>query len=384
MTSSIPAARHAPVALQASTRTAFFIAGLALAAWAPLVPFAKARSGVNDASLGLLLLSLGVGSILTMPLTGSLAARFGCRIVITGASLLICLALPFLATLSDVPGLAIALFVFGAGVGTVDVAVNIQAVIVEKAAGRAMMSGFHGFFSIGGIVGAAGVSGLLSLGLTPLLAVMVAVALILLLLAAFARNLLPSGCENSGDPLFALPRGKVILIGVLCFICFLAEGAMLDWSALFLTTLRGVNATHAGLGYAAFAVAMTLGRLYGDKIVRTLGRHRVLLGGGVCSALGLGLAVLAPSAIAALIGFTLVGLGASNMVPVLFSAAGSQQTMPSGLAIAAITTIGYAGILAGPAAIGFLSQATNLSVALGAVALGLLLVAAAAKPAVRE
>lgn len=384
MTATLQAERLRPgLAQHISTRVAFFIAGFAVASWAPLVPYVKTRAHLDEATLGLLLLCLGTGSILTMPLTGVLTGRFGCRVVITIASLLICLALPLLAILPNVATLAVALFCFGAGVGTVDVAVNIQAIIVEKAAGRPMMSGFHGLYSAGGIAGAAGVSGLLWLGLSPFAAILCSTAIILLLLAAFARKLLPYGSE-SHDPLFSLPHGRVIFIGVLCFIMFLAEGAMLDWSALLLTSLRGVQPAQAGLGYAAFAIAMTAGRLNGDRIVQALGGFRVVLWGGFCAAAGLGLAVTVPSALTSLLGFALVGIGASNIVPVLFTAAGRQKTMPANLAIAAITTLGYAGILAGPAFIGFLAHATSLPIGLGSVALGLLFVALSGLAVVRE
>jgi fucose permease len=183
--------------------------------------------------------------------------------------------------------------------------------------------------------------------------------------------------------LFVLPRGTVIFIGLLCFIVFLAEAAMLDWSALFLTSLRDFDPAQAGIGYTAFAIAMTFGRLAGDRVVHALGRARILLFGATCAAAGFLVAIIDPSRAAALIGFVLVGLGASNVVPVLFTIAGRQTTMPSSHAIAAITTLGYAGILIGPALIGFVANATNLSMAFGLLAMMLLLVAASARVASR-
>ena len=257
---------------QMSTRIAFFIAGFGLAAWAPLVPYAKARAGLDEATLGLLLLCLGAGSILAMPIAGVLATRFGCRRVLIGGTLLICLALPLLATASSMPLLVATLFVFGAGLGAVDSTVNLQAVIVERASGRNMMSGFHGLFSVGGIAGAAGVSALLALGLSPLWAIVVVIVLILAALLKAAPHLLPYGSESSG-PAFAVPHGVVLFIGLLCFTVFLAEGAMLDWSAVFLTTEKSIGEAYAGLGYAAFALTMTAGRLMGDCIGRRVCCH---------------------------------------------------------------------------------------------------------------
>jgi predicted MFS family arabinose efflux permease len=363
---------------QMSTRIAFFIAGLGIAAWAPLVPYAKARAGLDEGTLGLLLLCLGVGSILAMPVAGILSTRFGCRRVTAGGTLLICAALPLLATVSSIPALIAALFMFGAGLGTVDSTVNLQAVIVERASGKNMMSGFHGLFSLGGIVGAAGVSGLLGLGISPLGATLVVIALLLIALAKAVPHLLPYGSERSG-PAFAVPHGIVLFIGGMCFIVFLAEGAALDWSAVFLTQERGIDTAYAGLGYAAFALTMTAGRLTGDKIVRRLGATRVIVFGGLTAASGLFLTTFAPSWEAALVGYALLGAGCSNIVPVLYTAVGKQTVMPESIAVPAITTLGYAGILAGPAVIGFVAHGSSLSFAFALMAVLLVAVAIGGK-----
>ena len=363
---------------QMSTRIAFFIAGFGIAAWAPLVPYAKARAGLDEGTLGLLLLSLGVGSILAMPLAGVLATRFGCRRVLTGGTLLICLALPLLATVSTVPLLIAALFLFGAGLGTVDSTTNLQAVIVERASGKTMMSGFHGMFSLGGIVGAAGVSALLGLGISPLGAMAVVIVMLLAALFMAAPHLLTYGSESPG-PAFAVPHGIVLFIGGMCFIVFLAEGAALDWSAVFLAQERGIDTAYAGLGYAAFALTMTIGRLTGDRIVRRLGATRVIVFGGLTAAAGLFLATFAPSWEAALVGYALLGVGCSNIVPVLYTAVGKQTVMPESIAVPAITTLGYAGILAGPAVIGFVAHASSLSFAFGLMAVLLVAVAIGGK-----
>ncbi|TQI81360.1 putative MFS family arabinose efflux permease [Serratia fonticola] len=384
MTSTLCNAQHKPgVPEQTATRLAFFIAGIGMATWAPLVPFAKTRIGLDDGALGLLLLCIGVGSIMAMPLTGVLTGKFGCRRVIILAGIVLCLVLPLLVLMESPLGMALALLLFGAAIGMVDVAMNIQAVVVERASGRAMMSGFHGFFSVGGIAGAGGVSALLWLGLGPLQATLIAVMVILILLFIASKHLLRESGGNKEGPLFVLPRGWVMFIGLLCFIMFLAEGSMLDWSALFLTTLRGMDHSQAGLGYALFSIAMTLGRLNGDRMVNAMGRYRMLLLGSLCAAIGLTLAIAVNSVIASLIGFMLVGVGASNVVPILFTAAGNQQTMPANLAIASVTTVGYAGILAGPALIGFIAQFSSLTFALACVASMLLIVTASAKAITR-
>ena len=333
-----------------------------MAAWAPLVPFAKNRLALGDGALGLLLLCLGGGSIVAMPLAGVLAARFGCRRVLVGFSLLLCLALPPLAAASSLPLLAAALFVFGAGVGSVDCVMNIQAIIVERASGRAMMSGFHGLFSLGGIAGAGGMTALLSAHVSPLAAVWCVVGITLVALLWAAPHFLSYGSAREG-PAFAVPHGVVLFIGALCFAMFLTEGAALDWSAVFLTGVRGVDPARAGLGYAVFALTMTSGRLTGDAVVGALGGTRVILLGGLCAAAGMLVVTLVPAWEAVLLGYGLVGAGCANIVPVLFSAVGRQSAMPENVAVPAITTLGYAGILAGPALIGFVAHATSLPTA---------------------
>jgi MFS family permease len=217
-------------------------------------------------------------------------------------------------------------------------------------------------FSLGGIVGAAGVSGLLGLGFSPLQATLVVIVIMALALLKAGPHLLPYGSESSGPP-FAIPHGVVLFIGCLCFIVFLAEGAVLDWSAVFLSAERGLDEAYAGLGYAAFALTMTAGRLSGDRIVRRLGAARVIVAGGALAAAGIFLATLSPAWEMSLLGYALVGAGCSNIVPVLYSAVGKQTVMPEHIAVPAITTLGYAGILAGPAVIGFIAHGSSLATA---------------------
>jgi predicted MFS family arabinose efflux permease len=364
VTDTHPTAGHAE---QIATRIVFFVIGVAISAWAPLVPFAKSRTAIDEGTLGLLLLCLGVGSFVTMPLAGALAARFGCRRVILVSATLICLALPLLATLASPWRLAATLLVFGAGLGSIDVTMNIQAVIVERASGRSMMSGFHGLYSAGGIAGAVCVTALLGAGASPFAATLCVIGGIIIALAVCAPHLLPYGSESAG-PIFALPHGVVLFIGALCFVAFLAEGAVLDWSAVFLTSVRGMRVANAGLGYAIFSLTMTIGRLTGDRFVQRLGGANVIVFGGLCATAGFALATSLPFWQATLLGYALIGVGCANIVPVLYTSAGRQTTMPEHLAIPAITTLGYAGILAGPAAIGFVAQAASLTVAFAILA----------------
>ncbi|WES88421.1 MFS transporter [Dickeya fangzhongdai] len=363
---------------QRATRVMFFLAGFATAVWAALVPFAKLNTAVDDGTLGLLLLCLGGGALVAMPVTGMLTTRFGCRKVIALAVLLFSLTLPWLAVIPDTLWLAIALLVFGVGVGTTDCAMNVQAILVEKASGKAMMSGFHGFYSIGGIVGAGAMSGMMSLGLSPLAASLLSVLAALLLLLTHLSGLLTYANPPEG-PAFAIPRGAVLVLGLICFAVFLAEGTVLDWSAVFLTEHRGMPDAQGALGFACFAAAMTLGRLTGDRVVTKLGTQPVVMLGASMAVGGLMLAVWVPFWPVALLGYALIGLGCSNIVPIMFSAIGRQTSMPQAAAVPAVTTLGYLGVLAGPASIGFIAHHSSLSAAFLVVAALLALVGLSAK-----
>lgn len=366
-----------------ATRLIFLMAGFAMASWAPMVPYAKARLHLDDADLGLVLLAFGGGSMLSMPAIGWLAGRYGNRRVIGAAGLLMCLALPVLALASTLPSLAVGLLYFGAMLGAVDVAMNAHAVDVERLQGRAMMSGFHGLFSVGGLVGAAGMSAMLAGGLSLLsCALLVSLAMAVIVFGQQA-SLLRGAAATHGAPapafVFRLPRGLLLLVGMLCFVIFLAEGSMLDWSALLLRDFRGTAAASAGIGYACFSVAMAVGRLTGDRLVARLGPVWTVRAGAALAAIGFLIAALLPWEATALLGFVLVGLGAANVVPVMFSAAGRLPASAPAVSIAAVTTLGYAGLLLGPALIGFVAHATNLPAALACVAALLLLVAASAR-----
>jgi predicted MFS family arabinose efflux permease len=350
-----------------ATRLSFLIAGLAMASWAPQIPYAKARLGLDESGFGLLLLCLGVGSVLAMQVTGAAVARIGSRPIVLISGTGLCLMLPWLAYANTAFSLAVGLLAFGAALGSLDVAMNVHAVEVEQAAAEPLMSGFHGMYSLGGLAGAAGGAGLLTGGLTPIAAASVAALVAAVLVVLSAPGLLRSKSAR-GVPLSAIPHGIVILIGALAFIAFLTEGAILDWSALLLTGSFGFPAAQAGIAYALFSVAMAFGRLTGDVVVKRLGQRRVLLWGGLVVTAGFALVLVLPVVWVASCGFVLIGLGAANLVPILFSAAGRQNAMPPALAVAAMTTLGYAGILVGPAVIGFVASWTSLRAAFAMLA----------------
>jgi MFS family permease len=265
-----------------ATRLAFLVAGFGLAAWAPLVPYARERVGADDGMLGLLLLSLGVGSLVAMPMTGILSARFGSKPIIVSGALGMVLFLPLLTVAATPISLGLALFVFGAALGSLDVAMNMHAVEVEKAAHTPLMSGFHALFSIGGFAGALVMTFMLMLQTSPLIATLLSALVMLISTAVAAPRLLRQTGHQHG-PLFEMPRGIVVILAGLTAITFLVEGAMLDWSALLLTSKEIVEPSRAGFGYVLFAIAMTAGRLCGDVLTAKLGDRRTLLWGGIAA-----------------------------------------------------------------------------------------------------
>lgn len=342
-----------------ATRIIFFLAGFITATWAVIVPFARGNTGVNEAQLGTLLLCLGVGALIAMPVTGWLTSRFGCRRVILVAVALVVLSTPWLSVLSDPLLLALALLVFGIGIGVTDCAMNIQAILVEKQAEKPVMSGFHGMYSVGGIAGAGFMTLLLAMGVSVLTGCLLAVVAVIIMTLVSASGLLTYANPAEG-PVFAVPRGSVLIIGIICFAVFLTEGTVLDWSAVYLTDVRTIPASLGGLGYTCFAVAMTVARLTGDRLISSLGRLPVVLGGALVAAAGMAMVTFIASWPLALLGYTLVGAGCANIVPVMFSAAGRQTAMPQAVAIPAITTLGYLGVLSGPAVIGYVAHYTHL------------------------
>ena len=312
--------------------------------------------------LGILLLCLGIGSLLAMFVTGMLSSRFGTRPVILLSGFGLAAMLPWLAIASTPLTLGVTLLLFGATLGSLDVAMNIHAVEVERAGDRPLLSGFHALYSLGGFAGAAFITLLLSFGLGPLACVVVGSGLMILAMFATWPGLLRTRTAE-GDPHFALPRGVVLVIAALAAITFLAEGALLDWSALLITGNGLVDVEQGGIGYMLFSIAMTVMRLTGDSLTARIGDRAIMVWGTLIAIAGFILLLIAPVVTVAMFAFVLIGVGAANVVPVLFRRAGSQKVMPPALAIAAITTTGYAGILLGPAAIGFVADHVGLRLA---------------------
>ena len=354
-----------------ATSVIFAVNGAALATWVSRIPAIKDGLALNDAQLGVALFGIAVGALASFPLAGYLVPRWGSRAVTVAAGLFLCAALIVLALVSSLAGLALALAGLGAGSGAMDVAMNAQGVEVEQRLGRPIMGSLHAMFSVGGLCGASLGGLLVGRGLVPVPHFLLFSALgVLLILLSATRLLRPERADSdvAAPSVFALPDRKLLAFGVLAFCAFLTEGAVADWSAVFLRDTLKTGAAFAAVGFAAFSLAMTLMRFGADALVARMGAARLVAGGGLLSAVGLGAALIVATPWAALLGFACIGVGMASVAPLVFSAAGRASSRASGVSsgagIAAVATMGYAGFLAGPASIGFLAHATSLRVAL--------------------
>lgn len=365
---------------------AFFAAnGFVMGAWAPQIPLILPRHEITESVLGLMILLLGIGAVGAMLFAGRLIARFGSRRVASAFALLAVPALPLIVMAPSPWVLALVMAGMGGVVGCMDVAMNANAVVVERRLGRAIMSSSHGFWSLGGFVGgSAGSWIILHWGALPqaLATACLSGAVILWAMrhlvedeAAPAAAL--AGAGPARGPL--LPRDfSLWLLGGMALFSMVPEGAVLDWAALYLGKEMGADIFTAGLGFAFFAGSMALMRFLGDGLRNRLGAVRALRLSGLLGAGGLIIAALAPAPGFAILGFAISGLGVANMVPIVFSAAGNHPTLPSGQAISTVTMVGYAGILVAPASIGFVAEHFGYRQTYAALAVLLLVVAALA------
>ena len=370
-------------------RLIFLAFGLAISAWAPLVPLVKSNLQLDDAELGLVLFVLGFGALITMPLTGWLINQVGSRSITFISGLGVLTVLPLLTLAPSTLTLCIFLFLFGVVTGAMNVSMNAQSVDIEIACKTPILSGVHCWFSIGGLLGASIVSGLIALQL-PLYCCTLAISgIILLILCTQCNRLLefdPTTKNinevNAGS--FTMTNPQVLILGALCFIAFMAEGSMLDWSAEYLRSNLNYDTSTAGIGFALFSVAMAFGRFIGDRAIRKFGPIEVFQWGCLIAASGFLIVVNASWGYFELLGFCLIGVGASNSVPILFGCSGKLSNISSNNALTIITTCGYIGLLFGPAVLGLIAQATTLSFALAIIAvflIGIGMCARAALPA---
>lgn len=372
-------------ATQAATHGRWAVAAMFLAngfltgSWAPQIPVFLTRLDISKFTLGLLILLFGAGAVIAMTWCGHLISRHGSRTVLRWFGVCASFGLLVVALAPDVPLAAVAMLLFGGSVGGMDVAMNANAVIVERRLGRAIMSSSHGFWSLGGFAGGAmGGFAIQHYGHLAHAGAVTVVAFVVVLLAL--RHLIAEERLVAAEHhKFSLPASPMVyLIGLMALLTMISEGAVLDWGALYLRQELGADLAVAGLAYAAFSGVMAIMRFFGDGVRNRFGAVATLRGSALIAAIGMLVAGLSPSPYLAIAAFAFCGFGIANMVPIIFSAGGNQEGMSSGTGMSVVTTMGYSGILVAPSAIGFVAEHSSFGpifIAMAALLIVVLLMA---------
>ncbi|PLP60202.1 MFS transporter [Mesorhizobium loti] len=336
----------------------FFINGFLTGSWAPQIPVFLTRLDISKFTLGVLILLFGLGALVFMPLSGYLMSKHGSRAVVRGFASVCVFGLLLVALAPGLPLAAVALFLFGGLIGGMDVAMNANAVSVERRLSRAVMSSSHGFWSLGGFAG-GGIGGLVIQNYGHLTHAVGVTIIAIVLLALASRYLVsdPKKLAHEEHHKFAFPKSPgIYLIGLMALITMVPEGAVLDWAALYLHQELGADLATAGLAYALFSGAMAVMRFAGDGVRNRFGAVTTLRVCSLIAACGILVAALSPWPWLAIAAFAFAGLGIANMVPIAFSAGGNQPGMASGTGMSVVTTMGYSGILLAPSLIGFAAE----------------------------
>lgn len=346
----------------------FLMNGFVTGSWAPKIPEFKDRLGISESVLGLLILMFGIGSLVLMPIAGGFIARVGSQKVVKVTAILLSPLLLLLTLLPNVWAAAVGMFLLGGFVGAMDVAMNANAVEVEKSMRRAIMSSCHAYWSLGGLIG-AGIGGFLMarFGVLPHVLVVTVLSLTVIAIAwpmILADKPHPAATkEKLRLPMTPLPW----LIGIMALFSMVPEGTVLDWGALYLRNELGASVELSGFGFAAFSATMATMRFAGDHVRDRFGAKRTLRICTVTALVGMVLAGLAPNAYIAILGFAIAGIGISNMVPIAFSAAGNMPGLQPGIGLSVATFMGYSGMLFAPSLIGFVAEHTGFAIIFASV-----------------
>lgn len=356
--------------------TLFFLQGLCFATWASRIPSIQQQLALSESMLGLILFAIPAGSLISLGFSGALVTRFGSKKVAANALLLYSLFLPLIG-LSQSPVLLIAsLVLFGMAGNTANIAINTQAVHLEAKYGRNIMASFHGLWSLAGFFAAGVGSYMIGNGIVPLTHFVLVTTLLVAGVAISLPYLLPDEQRPAtATKLFVKPDKFLLTLGVLAFCCMICEGAMFDWSGIYFQKVVGVDKDWVGAGYTAFMCAMATGRFVADWVANRLKFKHTILFSGLLIAAGLGVAVWFPTLVTSVAGFVLVGFGVSSVIPLVYSEAGKANNMSAGLALAAVSSIGFLGFLMGPPLIGLIAGAFNLRVSFALIAVMGLLIA---------
>jgi len=338
----------------------FFIAGFVFASWASRIPDIKNALNLSDAGLGSVLLALPAGLLTGLPLAGFLVSKYGSKVVMIFAAMLYPGVLLLLGLAASPLQLIIALFLFGFCGNLLNISINTQGIGVEAKYGRSIMASFHGLWSLAGFTGAAFSTVVIAFKLTPFMHFCIIFIAAIILIVSSYKQALPQDTGNSNQPLFAKPDSAILKLGLIAFGSLVCEGTMFDWSGVYFQKVLQVPASLRTVGYIAFMSSMAGGRFVADWLVTKFGVKTMLQLSGIIISIGLLTAVIFPFIVPATIGFLLVGLGVSSVVPITYGLAGKSTTMSPGVALSALSTIGFLGFLLGPPLIGFIAQAAGL------------------------
>jgi MFS family permease len=349
----------------------FFINGFIHANYFSRLPRIQDQFSIDNGVVGLVLLFSSIGAILAMPFTGWLIIRHGSRRITLLSTFLYGLLVPAIPLMPNLVALDALFFLLGVSAGMLDVAMNSQAVMVEKQLKKPIMTSFHALFSIGMMLGALAGSlfASLDLGLFPHFTIVSSFSLVAVLVARLYLVYDKPAVKSTEEPAFRLPHAAMVNIGVIAFCCMLGEGAMADWSTNYMENIAHANRALAPIGLSAFALAMTMGRIFGDGARLRFGDKSLMVFCGITATIGLGIAIVFIHPLAVIAGLFIVGLGLSAVVPIAYSIAGHARDLPPGVGLAMVTTVGYSGFLFGPPIIGFVANWQTLRFSLGLVAI---------------
>jgi len=353
----------------------FFLQGLCFASWASRIPSVQQSLNISDALLGVILFALPVGSMLSLLFSGRLVSKYGSKKVAANALLLYSLFLPLIGLSNNVWLLIASLVVFGIAGNTANIAINTQAVHVEAKYGKNIMASFHGLWSLAGFVAAGVGTYMIGKGVIPLTHFVLVSTLIVGSVAVSFQYLLPDEkTPSTSSSFFVKPDKELLRLGVLAFCCMICEGAMFDWSGIYFQKVVRAEKDWVGAGYTAFMCAMATGRFVADWVANRLRFQKTIFFSGLLIAAGLGVAVGFPFVLTSIIGFLLVGFGVSSVIPLIYSEAGKSKTTTPGMALTAVSSIGFLGFLIGPPLIGLIAGMFNLRISFLLIAfIGLLI-----------
>jgi MFS family permease len=376
--------RRLPLSARAATMALFFVNGATFATWGIHIPTVKARFGLSEASLSLAMFMVAAGAIVAMKFAGSWAARIGTRRASVQAGVAFGVMTALIMLMPSYPALLAVLLLFGITNAGFDVAMNAQAATVEANHHKPIISSLHGMFSLGGMAGAAAGGVLLELGVPPAVHCG-GMALVTMATALCAGPfMLPDHVHAEGEPAHPTTGRTLFVLGLLAFFGLVGEGAMYDWTTVYMREIAQSPEAIASAGYAAFSGGMALARFGGDFARGRWGNMRVLGASGVLATAGILLALLWPAPAAVLAGFGLMGVGAANMVPIFFITASRLPGVPAAEGIAAVARFAYVGLLVGPVIIGLIAHRSDLRWGLSVVALTMALIAVAGPRAIRQ